>query len=168
MPRLVAVDLPGGPDFVAALLRVWDRGDAVAPIDRRLPPPARAAALAELAPSAIVGPDLVERPLEGGVAVDDGDALVVATSGSTGSPKGVVLTHDSLRAHARAVHARLAVEPGRDRWLACLPLAPLLVGSADHDHLGDRGQLAQDRLDRRWPDVLAAGDDHVATPAVHD
>ena len=51
------------------------------------------------------------------------DALVVATSGTTGEPKGVVLTHTSVAAHARAVHAHLAVDPTTDRWLACLPLA---------------------------------------------
>jgi O-succinylbenzoic acid--CoA ligase len=55
--------------------------------------------------------------------VEDGDALVVPTSGSSGAPKGVVLTHDAVRASARATSTRLAVDPSRDRWLACLPLA---------------------------------------------
>jgi O-succinylbenzoic acid--CoA ligase len=55
--------------------------------------------------------------------VEDGDALVVATSGSTGTPKGVVLTHDAVAASATATSRRLAVDPARDRWLACLPLA---------------------------------------------
>ena len=48
---------------------------------------------------------------------------MVATSGSTGEPKGVVLTHDAVAASAVATSARLAVDPGTDRWLACLPLA---------------------------------------------
>jgi len=55
--------------------------------------------------------------------VEDGDGLVVATSGTTGQPKGVVLTHDAVRASALATSARLDVDPARDRWLACLPLA---------------------------------------------
>jgi o-succinylbenzoate---CoA ligase len=55
--------------------------------------------------------------------VVDGDALVVATSGTTGDPKCVVLTHDAVRASAEATSARLGVDPDRDRWLACLPLA---------------------------------------------
>src|SRR5436309_14612391 len=55
--------------------------------------------------------------------VDDGDAVVVATSGTSGEPKGVVLTHDALRASAVATSARLGVDPTHDRWLACLPLA---------------------------------------------
>ncbi len=53
--------------------------------------------------------------------MDDGDAVVVATSGSTGEPRGVVLTHAALAASAAATSRRLGVDPGRHRWLACLP-----------------------------------------------
>ena len=59
--------------------------------------------------------------LEGGRGVEDGDALVVATSGSTGAPRAVVLTHDAVVASATATSARLAVDPSADRWLCCLP-----------------------------------------------
>jgi O-succinylbenzoic acid--CoA ligase len=55
--------------------------------------------------------------------VKDGDALVVATSGTTGDPKAAVLTHDAVLASARATSRRLGVDPATDRWLACLPLA---------------------------------------------
>jgi len=58
-----------------------------------------------------------------GRPVEPGDALVVATSGSTGEPKGVVLTHEAVTASARATSTRLGVDAGADRWLACLPLA---------------------------------------------
>ena len=43
--------------------------------------------------------------------VEDGDALVVATSGSTGDPKLVVLTHAAVEASAHATSARLDVDP---------------------------------------------------------
>ncbi|HEX2040427.1 MAG TPA: AMP-binding protein [Acidimicrobiales bacterium] len=100
MPRLVALAAEPGERFVAALSAAWDAGDVVLPVDSRLPVP----------PS-------FEPPLE------DGDALVVATSGTTGEPKGAVLTHDAVRAAAEATSGRLAVDPAVDTWLSCLPLA---------------------------------------------
>ncbi len=123
MPELVALDLPGGPGFLDALRAAWDVGDAVAPLDGRLPPAAARALLRALAPTKVIAPDGDVVTLEGGIPVEEGDAVVVATSGSTGRPRGVVLTHDAIDASARATSARLAVDPGRHRWLACLPLS---------------------------------------------
>ena len=120
--RLVALDLPGGPTFVDALRRVWDRGDAAFPVDQRLPPAVRATLMAAMDPAGVVGADGAETALDGGRALEPGDALVVATSGSTGRPKGAVLTHDGIAASADATNARLGVAPD-DHWLACLPLA---------------------------------------------
>jgi O-succinylbenzoic acid--CoA ligase len=80
----------------------------VLPIDPRLPRPAV---------------EVLLHALRVGEPVEDGDALVVATSGTTGEPKGVVLTHDAVRASAMATSARVVVDSDRDTWLACLPLA---------------------------------------------
>jgi O-succinylbenzoic acid--CoA ligase len=133
-PRLVALDLPAGPEFVDELRRTWDRGDAALPLDQRLPRAMR--------------DDLMTR-LGVGDEVEPGDALVVATSGSTGAPKGVVLTHDALEAHATAVHARLAVDRARDRWTACLPLA----------HVGGLGVVVRALKDDVPLQVLPGYDD---------
>lgn len=51
----------------------------------------------------------------------DDIALMVATSGSSGRPRAVMLTAGNLRAAARASAAHTPLHPG-DRWLACLPL----------------------------------------------
>jgi o-succinylbenzoate---CoA ligase len=119
---LVAIDLPGSPAFVAALRAVWDAGDAALPVDQRLQVRAREALLETMAPAAIIGSD-GRTTRRGGRPVEDGDALVVATSGTTGTPRGVVLTHAEVATSARATSARLGVDPGRHRWLACLPLS---------------------------------------------
>jgi O-succinylbenzoic acid--CoA ligase len=121
VPDLVAIDLPAGAGFLAALQAAWDRGDAVLPLDQRLSPAAQNAVLDQLRPALVVGPGGVERR-PGGVPVEAGDALVMATSGTTGAAKGVVLTHAAVAASAQATSQRLDVDPGRHRWLACLPL----------------------------------------------
>lgn len=105
--RLRAIDLPGGPDFVAELQRIWAAGDAAFVVDQRLPPPSKTTLIEQMGV---------------GSRVEPGDALVVATSGSTGNPKGVVLTHDAIAASAEATSARLDVTHD-DHWLACLPLS---------------------------------------------
>jgi O-succinylbenzoic acid--CoA ligase len=119
--RLVGLDLPGGTDFVAALQRAWDSGDAVFPLDRRIPASAQADLLARMGASSVVSVDGAS-PLPHGLPIEPGDALVVATSGSSGEPKGVVLTHAAVAASAEATSHRLQVNAD-DHWLACLPLA---------------------------------------------
>jgi o-succinylbenzoate---CoA ligase len=123
MPELVALDLPGGQGFLDALRAVWDTGDAAAPLDPRLPAPAARTLLEALRPTRLVGSDGEITRLPGGQPVEEGDALVVATSGSTANPRGVVLTHAAIAASAIATTSRLGVDPTRHRWLACLPLA---------------------------------------------
>ena len=108
MAKLAVLDARGTPDFPDRLRAIWDAGDAALPVDPRLPAPARAALLAAM---------------RAGEPVDDGDALVVATGGTTGAPKGVVLTHEAVAASAVITSRALDVYPGADRWLACLPLA---------------------------------------------
>lgn len=120
MHGLVAIARTG-QDLVDAVDAAWAEGDAVLPVDHRLPRPAVTRLLDAMAPTMVIGPDgSIER--RAGRPVEPGDALVIATSGSTGEPKGVVHTHDSLAASARMVSTALGVR-GDDRWLCCLPLS---------------------------------------------
>jgi len=174
VPHLVAIDLPGGPGFVDALRREWDAGNAVLPVDRRLPAPARAALLAALAPDRLVdeqGTTVLE-----GRGAEPGDALVVATSGSTGVPKGVVLTHAAVAASAHAVSEHLGISH-TDRWLACLPLAhvgglsvvtrALITGTALEVHDGfDVARVERAAIDGATAVSLVATALHRIDPAL--
>lgn len=123
MDELVALDLPGGTAFIDALRRVWDDGDAALPLDSHAPPAQKRRVLDAMVPAAVIGADGVRRTLSGGRPVESGDAVVIATSGTTGSPKGAVHTHAGLAAAAAITAAGAAALDDDVRWLACLPLA---------------------------------------------
>ncbi|MFC0448723.1 o-succinylbenzoate--CoA ligase [Rhodococcus jostii] len=87
--------------------------------------PQLCAVLDGTAPAALPVPAADEREtrrltdaLRPGDPIDDGVALVVATSGTTGVPKGAMLTAAALRASGDATHARLG---GPGSWLLTLP-----------------------------------------------
>jgi O-succinylbenzoic acid--CoA ligase len=61
---------------------------------------------------------LLTTSLRAGEAIDDDVAVVVSTSGTTGVPKGAMLTASALTASAEATHRRLG---GPGRWLLALP-----------------------------------------------
>jgi O-succinylbenzoic acid--CoA ligase len=124
--RLVAVRADGR-DTVAMIDDVWRDGDAALPLDPSLSDEAASATALQLGADAVLDRD-GRRQLDGGTAVPPGSALVVRTSGSTGGPRGVVLSHGALAAGVAASVDRL--DAGDARWLAVLPLhhvAGLLV-----------------------------------------
>jgi o-succinylbenzoate---CoA ligase len=102
--RVVALD--GGPGTVAELtgaLRAALDGAGPAVLPLSAVDPRRDELVARMAPQTPVEPDT---------------ALVIATSGSTGEAKGVLLSASALTASANATHARLG---GPGRWLLTLP-----------------------------------------------
>src|SRR6266511_1530502 len=106
MSELLAVVLPR-PAAAAEIVRAWEAGRAVLPLDPAAPAPELRAVLDALRPTHLVDRDGVE--------------ALVATSGTTGRPKGVELTAAGIEASSRAVSAALGTGPG-DRWLACVGL----------------------------------------------
>jgi O-succinylbenzoic acid--CoA ligase len=149
--RLVALRYPNRR-LAARLAEVWKAGDAVLPLNPALPDPEVRKMLGDLRPDHIEEETGVTE-LPDGIGVPEGTALVMPTSGATGRPKGVVLTHPALEWSARAYAERLGTGPG-ERWLSCLPLS----------HIGGLGIVVRSRLagtepvihDRFDPDAIAA------------
>jgi o-succinylbenzoate---CoA ligase len=151
---LHAVQFPpsAGERMLAALAAALDgSGPAILPLDPGLPEPALARTLEAFAPATIettAGTSTVRvSPGRGSPPVlADETAVVIATSGSTGVPKGVQLSAAALFASAAASLSRIGAGPG-ERWLCCLPTS----------HISGIGVLVRS---------LLAGTDPVLVPAV--
>ncbi len=104
----VGNDLASIVDVLGAL----DAGVPIALFDRGLDRAAATALVARYRPEVIVGaPDLGEAG-EGGIAPHPALALLLSTSGSTGSHKLVRLSRAAVIANARAIATALALGPG--------------------------------------------------------
>lgn len=140
--ELIAVRYPNRR-LAARLHEQWDQGRAVLPLSPALPDPEVARLLEAFRPARLEDPSGTTR-LEGAVPVDPGTALVIATSGSSGEPKGVELTHDALAASGRAVNAAL----GDGRWLMCLPLTHIAgISILVRSRLSGTEPVIHDRFD---------------------
>jgi len=156
---------------VATILAIYQALDAhrvIAPIHPRLAP-------AELNRQRTIAAD---------ATFADDDAFVLFTSGSTGTPRGIIHTRDSILASARASEQRLTWRDD-DRWLLCLPLAhsgglsivvrclaarlPLVLHEGDFDPAAVRALIADHHvtLASLVPTQLAAllDDPHWRPPA---
>ena len=122
MARLIALDMPASKTFVDLVQRAWSNGDAILPIDQRLRPSGKKMLLDTMAPSEVIDASFTASSLPNGRPMQDGDALVIASSGSTGSPKGIIHTHSSLLAGAQASASRLQLTSD-DHWLVCIPVS---------------------------------------------
>lgn len=153
----VPIRLRRGPDYVVAMLAVLKAGAMIVPLDPAMPEervaeilrqigaarPAQLIVDDALLASAGSEPDAGYRP----APVHPGQAAyIVFTSGTTGKPKGVIGTHQALRAYA-ADHAHHVLQPAAKRlgrplrvahaWsftfdAAWQPLAALLDGHTVH------------------------------------
>jgi long-chain acyl-CoA synthetase len=122
----VALMLPNGTDFVAAFFAVLRLGAVAVPLNVLLAPPEVEARLAVAGAALLV----TEAPAAGGAvepvarALDD-PAVILFTSGTSGAPKGAVLTHGSLAAAAANAADALALTPD-DVVLGAAPFSHVL------------------------------------------
>ncbi|WP_413099127.1 non-ribosomal peptide synthetase [Streptomyces sp. Inha503] len=148
----IAVSAPRSAEHVIAALAVWKAGGVCVPLATDLPP-ARITEMLRIAGVRLtVGPGpaisevadpAVEQPLAGLPPAPEGEdgavACVYFTSGSTGSPKAVALTHAGIVNEALWSHDAFSIRPeDRSGWLASPGFAisrwelwtPLTAGAA--------------------------------------
>ena len=127
---VVALVVRAGEGFLQDLLALWWLGAVPAPVHRGLPWPERQWVLGLFRPELLVDDEGRFSSTEwevGALRFDpaEGVAALIATSGSSGRPKGVVLGHAALETSARASARRLGLG-SRDRW--ALALSPAHAG----------------------------------------
>jgi o-succinylbenzoate---CoA ligase len=111
-----------GPRFARSLAAALDgTGPAILPLDAAAPAAQLDGLLRTFDPDEIEDAGGVTTVRAAGKSVSAATAVVVGTSGSTGEPKGVLLSGAALRHSAVASLARVGAETGQ-RWLCCLPV----------------------------------------------
>jgi len=151
---LIALDFPLGPALVDELVECAMTSQAFCILDQRLSATAKRTAL-ELMGATHIRSDHGTTELPTGTPVEDEDALVMLTSGSSGAPKAAIHTWDSLIASARITQESLRGD-AIPVWLPCLPAA----------HIGGLAVLLRSVLsdaELRWDDDLGHGPDLGAT-----
>tara|TARA_B100001778_G_scaffold287347_1_gene255103 strand:+ start:1901 stop:3001 length:1101 start_codon:yes stop_codon:yes gene_type:complete len=121
MGKLIAFDMEGCDFFVSKLLEAWDKGHSVFPLDQRLPQARKEHLVKTFGASEVISEKGTFRTK--GISMEPDDALVIATSGTTGDPKGVVLTHTALQASSQITSSQLDVQASLDEWLCCIPVS---------------------------------------------
>lgn len=171
-PRaLVFLYIRNDIDSVAALIGALSAGHAIALCDPRLPLSARRGLEEAYRPTWVIGPDsaLVTHPDCGG-PLHPGLAVLLSTSGSTGSAKLVRLTLGAIHANAEAIGKVLHIDH-TDVAAGHLPLHYSYGMSVLSSHLarGARIRLTEMGFTDRsfWPAMRVAGVTHMPGVPFH-
>jgi o-succinylbenzoate---CoA ligase len=154
--ELLAVDVPPGPTWLDIVAWCWREGVAFLPLHHRLTDPEKRAIVDLARPAAILTAEGGSTWFADPGPVDERIGIVLATSGTAGSPRLVELSRDAITAAMAGSNGVIgAGEGGRDRatgpsapWVCCL--SPAHVGGLLvllRGVLGGAPVLVQDHFD---------------------
>ena len=124
----VALDCPNGVAHVVLALAIVRAGRCLVPIAGELAPPERERVLRETGVGAIIQESGAVREIATAPLAQEADlaalnpAFIRFSSGTTGTSKGIVLSHESLLARVTAANRGLRIGPA-DRVVWILPMA---------------------------------------------
>ena len=124
----VAIKLGNSPAFLAAYFGALRLGAIVVPLNVLLAPPEVEERLAASTPAVLVDEELpVDGEAHEDVAdrSDDDPAVILFTSGTSGRPKGAILTHGGIHSAARNAAGAMAFAPD-DVVLGAAPFSHVL------------------------------------------
>ncbi len=164
----VALDCPNGIAHVVLALAIVRAGKCLVPLASELAPPERERILRETSVGAVVNADgsVREMPVPTDVGFDEkvldalNPAFIRFSSGTTGTSKGVVISHETLLARITAANRGLRITPP-DRIVWTLPMAHhFAVSIMLYLHAGATTVIVNSHL---AGDLLAAGRRHGGT-----
>jgi long-chain acyl-CoA synthetase len=161
------------------LFGLWKLGAVVVPFDRETNPEAGASILRSVEPRCVIvgyderpawagdrqllewwppgqrapAPGASRRPLPHGEAEPEELATIVFTSGTTGSPKGCMISHANLLSQIAAAHERIPLDP-TCRLASILPLSHLFELTCGLLYPMDAGAAVHYIPSRRGPDIV--------------
>jgi O-succinylbenzoic acid--CoA ligase len=125
VPSIIAIAAERDERYADLIQTIWARGDVFFPLDLRLSPSLQQRQLDLVGATSVMTStrESFSRKSERRIDLEANDAYVVLTSGTTGNPKVVIHTHDSVRASVEASLEALFFDPSTDRWICALPPA---------------------------------------------